>query len=63
MVRTVKTTRFCLTVQDPDIKKPTGVMPTIVILLSFGGHMSDILETIKARDPHEREFYQAVRKF
>ena len=22
--------------------------------------MSDILETIKARDPHEREFYQAV---
>ena len=24
--------------------------------------MSDILETIKARDPHEREFHQAVQE-
>src|SRR5210317_16381 len=31
-------------------------------MLLIGGPMSDILEVIKARDPHEREFQQAVQE-
>jgi glutamate dehydrogenase (NADP+) len=32
------------------------------VCVVWGGNMSEILDTIAARDPHEREFYQAVRE-